>query len=106
MINEFLNTSFELINSSYPKNIYAIRISDESGNIYDISVSHEGYCPEIKSEREQSNYNDYLSNLENSVINEFFKSINKRKPKVYTNQIEIVTNHKGELFHYSRACNL
>lgn len=106
MTTEILNADFGLRNISYPKNIYAIRIKDERGLIYDISVVHDGYCPEIKSERDQSNYNEYLSNLEYSVINEFFKSIKKRKPKVYSNQIEVITNHNGELYHISRACNI
>ncbi|MCB9074395.1 MAG: hypothetical protein H6552_02505 [Chitinophagales bacterium] len=100
MIN-ILNANFQLENVLYPKNIYALRIEDGKGNIYDISVEHFGFCPNISSEREQSYYNDYLSNLESSVVQEFFKSIKKRKPKEYSNLIEVMTNDKGELYHYA-----
>lgn len=101
MTTNILNSNFLLKNVLYPKNIYALRIEDEKGNIYDISVEHDGFCPNIYSEREQSNYNDYLSNLESSVVQEFFKSIKKRKPKEYANLIEIMTNEKGELYRYA-----
>lgn len=102
MTTEILNSNFDLDNKVYPKNIYAVRIKDEKGNIYDISLMHNGYCPKINSEREQSNYNDYLSNLEYSVIQEYFKSIKTRKPKRYLNLIELMTNEKGELYHYAK----
>ena len=64
MKTEILNSNFDLENIIYPKNIYALRICDEKGNVYNISVSHNGFCPNISTEREQSNFNDYLSNLE------------------------------------------
>jgi hypothetical protein len=100
---EILNSNFDLSYTSYPKNIYAVRIKDDKDVIYDISVEHNGFCPKIYSERDQSTYNDYLSNLEYTVVNEFFKSIKKRRPKVYLNLIEVVTNDKGELYHLSRV---
>jgi len=103
MTTDILNSNFELKNTIYPKNIYALRMEDGKGNIYDISVEHNGFCPDIYSEREQSNYNDYLSNLEYSVVQEFFKSIKKRKPKTYSNLIEVMTNERGELYHYTYA---
>lgn len=103
MKTDVLNFNFDLKNINYPKNIYALRIKDSHENIYDISVEHNGFCPEIFSEREQSNYNDYLSNLENSVVQAFFKSIKKRKPKVYSSLIEVMTNEKGELYYLSKS---
>ena len=105
MITEILNSKFDLENIKYPKNIYALRISDEKGNIYDISISHNGFCPNISTEREQSNFNDYLSNLECSIVSEFFKSIKKRKPKTYYNKIEVMTDCNGKIYHLSRAIN-
>jgi hypothetical protein len=105
MTTEILNSNFDLNNIKYPKNIYALRICDEKGNIYDISVSHNGFCPNIKTEREQSNFNDYLSNLEYSIVSSFFKSIKKRKPKTYYNKIEVITDLNGKIYHLSKAIN-
>lgn len=105
MKTDILKSNFELESTIYPKNIFAIRIKDNQGRVYDISVKHNGYCPDINSEREQSSYNDYLSNLEYSVLNEYFKSINKKTPKEYSNLAEVMTNGKGELYYYSRVAN-
>lgn len=103
MTTEILNSNFDLENIKYPKNIYALRISDNKGNIFDIAVAHTGYCPDLCSEREQSNFNDYLSNLESSIVSEFFKSIKVRKPKNYSNIIEVITDRNGNLYHLSKA---
>lgn len=103
MKTDILNSNFNLKNALYPKNVYALRIEDSKGNIYDICVEHNGFCPNIYSERMQSNYNDYISNLEYSVVQEYFKSIKKRKPKEYSNLLEILTNERGELYHYVYA---
>lgn len=105
MTTEILNSNFDLQNVKYPKNVYALRISDEKGNVYDISVTHNGFCPNISTERERSNFNDYLSNLENSIVSEFFKSINKRTPKNYHNKIEVMTNENGKIYHLSKTVN-
>lgn len=105
MTTEILNCNFNLENIVYPKNIYALRISDEKGSVYDISVLHNGFCPNITTEREQSNFNDYLSNLEYSIVSEFFKSIKKRKPKIYYNKIEVMTDTNGKIYHLSKVVN-
>lgn len=102
-----LNFSVEKNKKNLPINIYAIRlINNKTNEEIDILLNHNGYCPTISSEREQSNYNDYLSNLEYSVINEFCKS---KKIKL-TDDIscirEVLTNEKGELYHYSRSVSL
>lgn len=105
----YLETSsfdFNIQDKNLPINIYALRVLDnEKSKVYDILINHNGYCPYISSEREQSNYNDYLSNLENEVINDFFKLNKIKKPKNYSNLFEIMTNEKGELYHYSRTVN-
>ena len=78
---EIFNVNFNIQNKNLPLNIYALRILDVNKNkIYDISIEHNGYCPNIYTEREQSNYNDYLANLEQEVVNQFFKSAKIRKP--------------------------
>lgn len=105
MITDILSADFSLKNNSFPKNIYAIRIKDEKGNLYDIVIQHNGYCPDIQTERDHSRFNDYLSNLEYSTVTEFFKSIKKSKPKVYSTQLEVVTDQTGKLFHLSRVNN-
>jgi hypothetical protein len=96
--------NFEILNRNLPINIYALRLSDNTKNTtFDIIINHDGYCPIISSERKQSNYNDYLPNLENTIINEYFKINRIKKPKNYSNLFEIVTNSNGELCHYSRT---
>ena len=103
MKNDILEANFDVEGKIYPENIYAVKIKDSTENVYEIAVNHDGYCPNIYSEREQSNYNDYLSNLENSVVTEFFKSIGKKKPKSYFTILEVMTNNKGELYHLAKA---
>lgn len=106
MIEEILNRNCNLTNTKYPSNVYAIRIKDKNENIFDILIKHNGYCPEIKSEREQSRFNDYLSNLENSAIDVYFKINKMKKPKVYSSLVEIVTNSSGQIHHLSKSVNL
>ena len=66
--------NFDVQTKKLPVNIYGLRILDfNKKQNYDIVISHNGYCPNISTEREQSNYNDYLSNLENSLLIEFEK---------------------------------
>lgn len=105
MIEEVLNSNCSLTNTKYPSNVYAIRIKDENENIFDISIQHNGYFPEINSEREQSRFNDYLSNLENSAVEIYFKVNKMKKPKVYSSMIEIVTNSYGQIHHFSKSVN-
>jgi hypothetical protein len=103
MKTDILRTDFKIENKNFPKNIYAIKIKDCKENTYEIAINHNGYCPDIYSEREQSNYNDYLSNLESSIVTEFFNSIGKKKPKSYYTILEVMTNNKGELYHFSKS---
>lgn len=100
------NFDFNIQSKDLPVNIYALRILDNNkSKIYDIIINHNGYCPNLYTEREQSNYNDYLSNLENDVISEFFRVNKIKKPDNYLNLFEIMTNESGELYHYSRTIN-
>lgn len=93
--------NFEVQTKNLPINIYGLRILDlEKNQNHDIVISHNGYCPNICTEREQSNYNDYLSNLESSVLSEFEKST---KIKTYTRLFEVMTNEKGELYHLLKS---
>lgn len=105
MIDQILNSNGKLTKIKYPSNIYAVRIKDENKNIFDISIQHNGYCPDCYTERDRSRFNDYLSNLQYSAIDEYFKSINIKKPKVYFSEIEIITNSLGEIYHFSRSVN-
>jgi hypothetical protein len=94
--------NFDVQKKNLPTNIYALRILDDENKHYDIVITHNGYCPNLSTEREQSNYNDYLSNLEYDVVDEFFKSSKIKKPKNYSHIFEIMTNSEGELYHYSK----
>ncbi len=103
---EIFNINFSLQNKHLPLNVFALRILDLNKNkIYDIAIEHNGYCPEIYTEREQSNYNDYIANLEREVVYQFFKYNKIRIPKNYSNIFEVITNYKGELYHYSKVVN-
>ena len=102
-----LNFDFNIENKKLPANIYALRVKNFDNNaIYDIVVKHNGYCPVINNERQQSNYNDYLSNLETEVINNFFKINKIKKPVNYSRLFEIMTNENSELYHFSRSVNI
>lgn len=101
-----LNFSLEENNNVLPKNIYGLRLFNKKTNeLISLLVEHNGYCPNISTEREQSNYNDYLSNLEVSVIKEYCKSNNIKNPEVLSRKLEIMTDNNGDLFHYSRTIN-
>ena len=92
--------NFDVQTKNLPVNIYGLRILDlNKKQNHDIVISHNGYCPNISTEREQSNYNDYLSNLENSLLIEFEKAT---KIKNYTRILEVMTDDKGELYHLSK----
>ncbi|AZB22433.1 hypothetical protein EG338_10335 [Kaistella haifensis] len=73
-----------------PSNIYAIRIKDCNNNIYDICINHQAELSEINSERDQSRMNDFLSNLEYSVVTEFFKNIKKENLKVTVTNLKLL----------------
>lgn len=101
-----INFSIEKNKKNLPINIYALRLLNKKTNeITDIAIQHNGFCPSISSEREQSNYNDYLSNLEYSIINDFSKSKKIRKTNDFSSIGEVMTNQNGELYHYSRLAN-
>lgn len=103
---QILNLDFDFIDKNLPKNIYALRILDVDKNkTFDLVINHDGFCPNIFSEREQSRFNDYLSNLECKVIDGFYKSNKMKKPKSYYSTIEIMTDCNGDLFHLTRIIN-
>jgi len=89
--------NFDIQTKNLPINIYGLRIIDlDKKQKHEIVINHNGYCPNICTEREQSNYNDYLSNLENTLLIEFEKST---EIKNYSRILEVMTNDKGELYH-------
>ncbi|MFA9290055.1 MAG: hypothetical protein ACEQSF_02375 [Solirubrobacteraceae bacterium] len=101
-----LNFSLKVNQKDLPKNIYGLKLLNEKTNeTVSLFISHNGYCPNIYSEREQSNYNDYLSNLESSIINEYCKLNKIKNTDLLIRKLEIMTNEKGELYHCSRTVN-
>lgn len=93
--------NFEVQTKNLPSNIYGLRILDlDKNQNHDLIITHNGYCPNINTEREQSNYNDYLSNLENSLLVEFEKTT---KIKNYSRVFEVMTNDKGELYNFTKS---
>ena len=101
-----LDLSLKLNQINLPPNIYVIKVINvDIQETFSISIEHNGYCPNLNSDNEQSRFNEYLSNLEYEVIDIYFKNNNIKKPKEYYTFCEIMTNEKGELFHYSRAIN-
>jgi hypothetical protein len=101
-----LNFSLEINQKNLPKNIYGLKLLNEKTNeMVSLFICHNGHCPNISSEREQSNYNDYLSNLETSIINEYCKLNKIKNLNLLSRKLEIMTNNNGELYHYSRTVN-
>ena len=102
--SQILNLDFNIINKNLPMNLYAVRVFDvDNDKTFDVVINHDGNCPNIYSERDQSRFNDYLSNLEYEVIDEFYKKNNLKKPNNYYSKIEVMTNNFGEIIHYLRA---
>lgn len=101
-----LNFSLKINQKDLPKNIYGLKLLNEKTNeTVSLFINHNGYCPKIYSDREQSNYNDYLSNLETSIINEYCKLNKIKNSDLLSSKLEIMTNENGELYHYSRTQN-
>ncbi len=89
-----------------PKNIYAtIVLNCDDNSTFQLVIEHDGYCPSTATDCEQSNYMQYLCNLQSELIENYFKINKIRKPKTYYSICEIVTNSSGELHHYSKSVN-
>jgi hypothetical protein len=101
-----LNFSLKINQKNLPKNIYGIKLFNEKTNeIISLLIHHNGYCPNLSSEREQSRYNDYLSNLETSIINEYCKLNKIKNSDLLSRKLEIMTDNNGELYHFAKSVN-
>ncbi|MCU0438942.1 MAG: hypothetical protein MUC49_13670 [Raineya sp.] len=101
-MNLIKDFDFNINSDKLPVNLYALRIQDEKiFKIYEICVKHNGFCPIIETERDQSMYIDYFCNLEWKVVDEFFKTNKLKKPKIYCKLLEVMTDKKGDLY---RVC--
>ncbi|UAM97336.1 hypothetical protein K8354_13545 [Polaribacter litorisediminis] len=99
-----INFSLDKNLISLPENVYAIKVHNIDSNYYfKIAVKHDSFCPNISSSYEESQFLDYLSNLEYKLIEEYYKSKNKQKPENYSTVLEIITNEKGELYRLAKA---
>ena len=103
-----LNVNFEIEenNHSLPLNIYAIKVLNlDENTTFEIAIKHNGYCPNISSEYEESKFSEYLCNLEYTLIDEYYKQNNMKKPKSYYSICEVMTNEKGDLYRFSKTTN-
>jgi len=101
LIKNFSNLNLDYNNRDLPKSIYGLRILDlDSNPKYNITIAHDGYCPPICSEREESRYNVYLSNLEDLLLSESKKT---QKIENYCRVLEYMTNKNGEFYQFSKA---
>ncbi|MCF6347402.1 MAG: hypothetical protein L3J20_03780 [Flavobacteriaceae bacterium] len=103
---ELLSMDFSLSKNEkhLPKNVYAIRVFNvDKKEFFEIAINHNGYCPQINSDYDESKINDYLSNLEYSLVEEYFKISKSKKPKSYYSVYEVMTNEKGDLYRYSKS---
>ena len=99
---EIFNFDLKKVKNDLPKNIYATEILNvDTNEVFKIAIEHNGYCPTICSDHDQSNFAEYLCNLQASLIQAYFKANKIKKPKRYSSICEIVTNSKGELYHYA-----
>lgn len=95
--------NFDLQKSDLPKNIYAIQIEDiDNQTKHELIIEHDGYCPPICSDRDQSQLSEYLCNLESSLISQFKKS---NLLKNYKLLLEVMTDKSGELYFISKTSN-
>ncbi len=101
-----LDLSIEKHKRNLPKNIYAIKgLNVDNNETFNIAIEHNGYCPEFENNHDASNFSEYLCNLEDKLINDFFKANKIKKPKEYYHLCEIMTNENGELYRYSKSVN-
>ena len=99
-----LNLSLKKNQKGLPKNIYAIKVLNVDKNeTLCLAIEHDGYCPYIETEREESRFGDYLSNLEYKLIDNYFKLNKIKKPKSYYHLCEVITDSKGKLYRYSKT---
>lgn len=99
-----IDFSLDKNSTSLPVNIYAIKVHNIDENYYfKIAVEHNSFCPNISSNHEDSNFLEYLSNLESRLIEEYYKSKKQKKPENYTTVLEIITDEKGELYRIAKA---
>ncbi len=106
--SNILNIDFSLSQNDkcLPKNIYAIKVFNaDKKEFFELVINHNGYCPQIITDHEQSNFNEYLCNLEYDTIEEYFKVKKSKKPKVYYSVCEVITNENGELYRYTKSIN-
>lgn len=93
------------------KNIYSLKIQP---NIYSIfgkigkeevylTIQHDGYTPNLDSDRSNSHFGEYLSNLSDKLISDYTKA-NKIK-KRFDHIAEVYSDSKGEIFRYSKRAD-
>ena len=88
-----LNFSIEQNKKNLPSNIYALRVLNVDENeIFEVAINHNGHCPELNSEREESIFTEYLCNLEYNLIEEYFKYKKTKTPKSYYSLCEVMTD--------------
>ncbi|MEA2042246.1 MAG: hypothetical protein U9N85_06800 [Bacteroidota bacterium] len=85
----------------FPKNIFAICIKYGKDKTF-LSIEHDGKTPSMDTERGRSFANDYLSNLEQEMVNNYF--INNKKIN-YSNIFEIMTNNNGKVDYFTHIAN-
>lgn len=99
---KIFNFDLKKIKIDLPKNIYATEILNvDTNEVFKIAIEHNGYCPIICSDHDQSNFAEYLCNLQAFLIKSYCKENKVKMPKRYSSTREIVTNLKGELYHYA-----
>ena len=99
---EIFNFDLKKEKKDLPKNIYAFEIFNVDKNeTFKIAIQHDGYCPIIDTDRKLSHLFEYLCNLQGCLLTSYFKANKLKEPKSYHQTCEIMTNSKGELYHYS-----
>jgi|GEM_PF-6138082 len=99
-----LNFSLKKYQRNLPKNIYAIRVLNVDKNeTFCLAIEHDGYCPHLNTDRDESNFGEYLCNLQSKLIGTYYKANKTKKPKQYYSICEVMTNENGELYRYSKS---
>lgn len=105
MKTNILIVNLENKNGVYKKNIYAIRIKDGERTIYEIIDKHDGYCPPLCNDRDHSLFLEYLCNLEQDVVKNYFTKQNLKIPRSYHNILEVMTDKNGEIYRVTKLAN-
>ena len=95
-----LQVSKDIYSLRIQPNIYSIYGKIDNEEVY-LTIQHDGYAPYLDSDRSNSHFGEYLSNLSDRLISDYTKA-NKIK-KRFKHIAEVYSDSKGEIFRYCKS---